>query len=411
MKAEIIAIGSELLSPWRMDTNSLFITEQLNRIGARVWRKTIVGDRLEDLEEVMRQALSCAEIVICIGGLGPTRDDLTREAVSSVLGRPLELNQAALEQVQARFARLGVPMTPNNRQQAMVPAGATVLPNPNGTAPGLFLQQEDRLMFLLPGPPRELEPMVANHLVGAIAQLRQTSSLIFRQLKIASEGESRVDHLVAPIYQSYADVETTILASAGIVDLYFYWTGPPDRLLAAQTLEELTARVKEALGLSVYAESDESLESVVGAMLREQGKTLATAESCTGGLIAKMITDVPGSSAYFRGGMVAYSNHLKEGWLRVSPELLARFGAVSPEIAETMALSVRERARADYGISATGVAGPDGGTAEKPVGLVYLGLADQNGAEVRKLQLLGDRKIVRLRTARTALDWLRRKMS
>jgi nicotinamide-nucleotide amidase len=400
-----------LLSPWRIDTNSLFITEHLNRLGVRVWRKTIVGDRLEHLLEVTRQALAQADIIICIGGLGPTKDDLTREAISTVLGRSLELNEAALEQVQARFARLGVPMTPNNRQQALVPQGAKLLPNPNGTAPGLFLQHKDRLLFLLPGPPRELEPMVAEQVVEIIVRAKPTFPVTFRHLKVASEGESRVDHLVAPIYQSYPDVETTILASAGIVDLHFYWIGPQDPVLATQTLEDLTTRVRETLGPSVYAEGELSLEAVVTSLLRKQRKTVATAESCTGGLIAKLLTDVPGSSDCFRGGMVTYSNELKAEWLGVASELLATSGAVSQEVAEAMARRVRERARTDYGLSATGIAGPDGGTAQKPVGLIFLGLADQNGVEVRRLQLPGDREIVRLRTARTALDWLRRKMS
>ncbi|RPI27519.1 MAG: competence/damage-inducible protein A [Acidobacteria bacterium] len=410
MRAEIIAIGSELLSPWRLDTNSLFITEHLNRVGIRVWRKTIVGDRLEDLKHVFSAALQQADIVFCIGGLGPTQDDLTREAVAEVLGRKLCLNDEALQQLEQRYARIGVTMTPNNRQQAMVPEGGIVVPNPNGTAPGLFLAHEDRLVFLLPGPPHELKAMIVNQVMGFISRYHPTSPLIYRQLKIASEGESRVDHLVAPVYKSYPEVETTILASAGIVDLFFYWLRPEETERSDAVLDELTTRVKDLLGPSVFAEREESLEAVTGSLLRQRGKTLATAESCTGGFLSKLITDVPGSSDYFRGGMITYSNESKSSWLGVDRAKIEEFGAVSPVVAQTMAERVRLLAEADFGLSVTGIAGPSGGTADKPVGLVYVGFADAKGSELKKLQLPGDREIVRLRTARMALDWVRRRL-
>ncbi|MFB3904666.1 MAG: competence/damage-inducible protein A [Acidobacteriota bacterium] len=410
MRAEIIAIGSELLSPWRLDTNSLFITEHLNRAGIRVWRKTVIGDRFEDLKEAFSAALSQADVVFCIGGLGPTKDDITREVVAAVLGRKLEVNDQALRQLEKRYARIGVAMTPNNLQQAMVPEGGEVMPNPNGTAPGLFIRDDNRLIFLLPGPPHELKAMVVDQVLGVIARYHRASPLIYRHLKIASEGESRVDHLVSPIYQSYDEVETTILASAGIVDLFFHWTQPgaPDR--SGSVLEELTRRVKEVLGASVYAEGEQSLEAVTGRLLREQGKTLATAESCTGGFLGKMITDVSGSSDYYLGGMITYGNRAKCEWLGIDGGLIERHGAVSPEVAEAMAARVRTLAGADFGLSTTGIAGPTGGTAEKPVGLIYIGIADAGGSEARRLQLPGDREIVRLRSARMAIDWLRRRL-
>jgi len=410
MRAEIIAIGSELLSPWRLDTNSLFITEHLNRIGVRVWRKTIVGDRFEDLEAVFSSALQEAEIVFCIGGLGPTKDDITREVVAAVLDRKLEMNQQALRHLEKRYARIGVPMTPNNLQQAMVPEGGEVMPNPNGTAPGLFLRQDGRLVFLLPGPPHELKAMVVDQVLDLIARHHVPAPLIYRHLKIASEGESRVDHLVSPIYKSYDQVETTILASAGIVDLFFYWTQPADVDRSGPVLEELTRRVKEALGPSVYTEGEHTLEEVTGGLLREKGKTLATAESCTGGFLGKLLTDVSGSSDYYLGGMVTYSNEAKSAWLGVDVRLIEEHGAVSPEVARAMAERVRIVAGSDIGLSTTGIAGPTGATAEKPLGLVYIGIADQAGSETRKLQLPGDREIVRLRSARIAIDWLRRRL-
>jgi nicotinamide-nucleotide amidase len=410
MRAEIIAIGSELLSPWRLDTNSLFITEHLDRVGIRVWRKTIIGDRFEDLKEVFSSTIREAEIVFCIGGLGPTKDDITREVVAAALGRKLEMNDAALRQLEKRYARLGVSMTPNNLQQAMVPEGGEVIPNPNGTAPGLFIKHNDRLVFLLPGPPHELKAMVTDQVMDLIARHHVATPLVYRHLKIASEGESRVDHLVAPIYKSYDDVETTILASAGIVDLFFYWTQPGAIDRSGPVLEELTGRVKEVLGASVYTEGEQSLEAVTGALLREKGKTLATAESCTGGFLGKMLTDISGSSDYYRGGMITYSNQAKSEWLGVDAGLIEKHGAVSPEVARAMAERVRLVAGTDFGLSTTGIAGPTGGSTEKPVGLVYIGIADENGSEARRLQLPGDREIVRLRSSRIAIDWLRRRL-
>jgi len=301
-------------------------------------------------------------------------------------------------------------MTPNNLQQAMVPHGAEVMPNPNGTAPGLFIRDNDRLVFLLPGPPHELKAMVVDQVMDLIARYHVASPLIYRHLKIASEGESRVDHLVSPIYKSYDEVETTILASAGIVDLFFHWTQPAAVDRSSPVLDELTRRVKEVLGASVYTEGEQTLEAVTGALLREKGRTLATVDACTGGCLGKLLTDVPGSSDYYRGGMITYSNEAKCEWLGVDPRLIEQHGAVSPEVAQVMAERVRVVAGSDFGLSTTGIAGPTGGTAEKRVGLVYIGIADQAGSEARKLQLPGDREIVRLRSARIAIDWLRRRL-
>jgi nicotinamide-nucleotide amidase len=410
LRAEIIAVGSELLSPWRQDTNSLFVTSELNRVGIRVWKKTIVGDRFDDLQEVFSSALARSEIVFLMGGLGPTEDDITREVVARVLGRELRLDEEALAQLERRFARISGKMTPNNRRQATVPDGAEILPNPNGTAPGLFLEDRDRLIFLLPGPPHELKPMVTDQVIAHIAARKPTTKLIYRHLRVSSEGESRVDHLVAPLYRSFAEVETTILAAAGLIDLYFYWVGEPDEARALVTLEDLTRQVKEALGASVFTEEDEALEEVVGRLLRSKRKTLATAESCTGGLIGKLVTDAAGSSDYYLGGMVTYSNDAKINWLGVDSAKIRDLGAVSPEVAQEMAVAIRRLAKADFGLSATGIAGPSGGTEEKPVGLVYIGLADDSGVETKRLRLPGTREVVRLRTARTALDWLRRKL-
>jgi nicotinamide-nucleotide amidase len=302
-------------------------------------------------------------------------------------------------------------MPPNNRRQALVPEGAEVLANPNGTAPGLFLREGKALIFLLPGPPRELKPMMADQVTPALRRHKPTAVRFSRQLKVASEPESRVDYLAAPIYQSYPEVETTILSSPGVIELFFRWTGAPDQAAAQTALDELQQRVRDVLGESVFTDREESLETVVGGLLAARGKTLATAESCTGGWISKLITDTPGSSAYFRGGVVAYSNDFKETGLGVDIELLRRHGAVSEPVAGAMAEGVRRLASADWGLATTGIAGPGGGCAEKPVGLICFGLAGEGKTETKRARLLGDREAIRLRASRLALDWLRRRLT
>ena len=413
IRAEIIAVGSELLTPWRLDTNSLFITRHLNLIGALVVRKTIVGDRPEDLRSSISQALSRSDVVLLTGGLGPTTDDISREVVAEFLGRPLELHEDILDRLRKRYGRMGATMPPNNQRQAFVPAGGVVLSNQNGTAPGLLLEESGKLIFLLPGPPRELEPMVLEQVIPEIKSRLGTEPILSRQLKVAGEAESRVDFLASPIYTSYADVETTILASTGIIDLHFYWRpqgGENAQEVGNRRLDELMAKVQAVLGESVYAQTEQTLEAAVGEILREKRKRLAVAESCTGGLIMQMLTEVPGSSDYLVGGLVTYCNQAKVEWLGVDANDLQAHGAVSSVVAEQMASGVRAKANADIGLAVTGIAGPGGGTAEKPVGLVYLGVSDTSGTESRRLQLNGDRAVVRIRTARIALDWLRRRL-
>lgn len=410
MRAEIIAIGSELLTPSRVDTNSLFITEKLNGIGIAVVRKSIVGDQSLEIRDVFSGALLRSEIVVLIGGLGPTNDDITREVVAELLGRPLHLNDFMLQNLIRRYDQARLKMTDNNRRQAMVPEGAEILENPSGTAPGLFLKEKDALIFLLPGPPQELKPMVVNHVVPRITQLKPIFRQFYRHLKIGSEFESRVDAWVGPVYKEYSAIETTILASPGIIELFFYWHGEKDESVANQQLDALTDRIRSLLGDSVITDKEESLESVVGRLLRERRKTVATAESCTGGIVGKMITDVSGSSEYYRGGVVCYSNDLKIDLAGVNETTLERYGSVSEPIAHQLAVGIRRQTGADYGLAVTGIAGPGGGTAEKPVGLVFIALSAAAGTEVRRLQLRGDRETIRLRAARTALDWLRRKL-
>ncbi len=407
MRAEIIAVGSELLTSSRLETNSLFITRKLNELGIEVTRKWVVSDLSEEIEKAFCAALLLSEVVVLTGGLGPTNDDITREVIAQTLGLRLTPNVSILDKLIQRFQSIGIEMTDNNRQQAMVPEGAEIMENHYGSAPGLFLKEGDALIFLLPGPPRELEPMFAQVTLH-VQQHKQTSRQYYRQLKVASETESRVDFRTQSIYQSYPQIETTILSSPGIIDLLFYWVGEEDEEKANRQLGELITRIRGELGVSIFADKEEDLEVVVGRLLRANGKTLATAESCTGGLIGKIVTDVPDSSDYYRGGVVCYSDELKMELLNVSKATLEQFGAVSEPVASQMAVGVRRHVSADLGLSVTGIAGPSGGTKEKPVGLIYLGLSTPKVTEVRKIQLPGDRDMVRLRSARLALDWVRR---
>ncbi len=406
--AQIIAVGSELLGTSRVDTNSLFLTEQLNRIGVQVERKMVIGDREDLISDALRAAVASAGVVFVTGGLGPTADDITREATAALLGRPLHFDKTIMESIERRARRFRFPLGENNRRQAMVPEGAVVLPNSRGTAPGLFLRERDALLFLLPGPPRELEPMVREQVMEVLEKSIPVSVHLTRHLSVATMAESRVDALVEPIYRQYPEIQTTILSSPGIIHLHLGCAGTA--AAAEDRLEELSSRMRQKLGASVFAEAGESLAAVVGASLKRQGLDLATAESCTGGLIAKMMTDVAGSSDYFKGSIVSYSNELKKTLLEVPAALLEAQGAVSAPAAEKMAAAVCEVTGASTGLSVTGIAGPAGGTSEKPVGLVFFGLSCRGRVLSKRRLLPGGRKTIRLRAARFALDWLRREL-
>ena len=408
MRAEIIAVGSELLTPSRVETNSLFVTEKLNETGIKVMRKSVVGDREEEIRAVLEAALKESEIVILTGGLGPTNDDITREVVAKILGRELRLHSDIIDGLKARYGAAGLKMTENNRRQAMVPEGAEPLDNPNGTAPGLFLKEGKALVFLLPGPPRELKPMMVATVMKLIRKHKQVSRQFQRRLKLASEVESRVDNLVGPIYTSYPKIKTTILSSPGIIELLFLWVGEEDETVAQHQLEELSELIRDQLRDSVFTDQELSLPEVVGQELRKRGKTLASAESCTGGLVGKLLTDVPGSSDYYTGGVVCYSNRSKAELLGVNETTIERLGAVSEAVASQMATGIRLRTGSDIGLSVTGVAGPGGGTPEKPVGLVFVGVSHGAEVGVKKLQFPGTREAIRLRASRVALDSVRR---
>ena len=413
MNAEIIAVGSELLTPFRMDTNSLYLTEQLNLLGVEVVFKSVVGDNLRRLVAAAQHALFRSEIVIFSGGLGPTEDDLTREAVAEALGLALRSDPEILSQLKERFAARGWKMAPNNAKQADVLDGATVLPNVNGTAPGQWMSGKfdgrERIIVLLPGPPHELKALYEAEVRERLRAKVPPAFFATRVLKVAMMGESQVDARVAPIYKRYPDVETTILANAGEIQLHFKKRA--ETLEAAQReVDEVAGAVEDELDDFVFSRTGESLEQIVGYWLQMRNATLAVAESCTGGMLAERVTSISGSSRYFLGGAVVYSDALKTELAGVPAEMIERHGAVSREVAAALAEGIRYRCESTLGAGITGVAGPTGGTPEKPVGLVFHAVASDSGTEVVQRNFPGDRKRIRWFASTMALDMVRRKL-
>jgi len=412
VKAEIIAIGSELLTPYRQDTNSLFLTERLNQLGAEVRFKTVVGDSRADLISVARAAMARADIVIFMGGLGPTEDDLTRECVAEALGIELHRDPEVITALYKRFAERRLSMPENNARQADVLEGALLLRNPNGTAPAQWLatsyQDAKRYLMLLPGPPHELKPLFDAECFPRLKELLPPQYIAKRELKVAM-GESACDTRIAPIYTQFQEVQTTILAHGGETQVHLQ-SRAASREQAERCVMEVSDRIEDELGDAVFSTGGESLEQIVGYYLQMRGATLAVAESCTGGLLAARITSVSGSSRYFLGGAVVYSNDLKKQMAGVPKNLIAEHGAVSREVAIALAQGIRSRTDASFGIGITGVAGPTGGTAEKPVGLVFIGIADDKNVEAVERRFPGDRDRIRLWASFAALDLLRRKL-
>jgi nicotinamide-nucleotide amidase len=409
--AEIIAVGSELLVPPRLDTNSLFITERLNECGIEVRAKAVVGDRRRDLEAVLRDALGRTELVVICGGLGPTDDDLTREAVSAVTGRALREQPDIVDAIRARFAARGVRMAAINRRQAMVPEGANVLPNGFGTAPGLWIEHEGRILLLLPGPPAELKPMVERVVAERLAPIAAGGRLRRRVLRICGRTESEVDEIAAPVYSRWLaespPLATTVLTSPAQVELHLSVRAAPAAEADAR-LEAALAELAELFGADAFSMDGSALEDVVGRLLRDRGWRIGVAESCTGGLISARLTDVPGSSDYVGFNAVCYSNDAKTAVLGVPPALIAERGAVSEAVAVAMADGIRARAGCQIGIGVTGIAGPAGGSEEKPVGTVVVGVTTAGTQVVRTYRFPTGRARVRQFAAQMALDLARR---
>lgn len=409
LSAEIIAVGSELLTPQRTDTNSLWLTEKLNEIGIDVKLKTIVGDDEARLEETIRDAIKRSDVVITTGGLGPTEDDVTRQVSARAIDHELVYHNELEAELRRRFERWGREMPEINKRQAYVIEGAEILPNPNGSAVGMFTRVDKKFLAVMPGPPREMQPMFEQYV---LPHLKEGAGEVFvrrRNLRVSGMGESALDEAIAPIYKAYKSVQTSILFNKTEVEVQLASTAA-NEAEAQRVADELAEKIAKKLGVAVFAMNGEKMEEVIGELLTKAGKTVSLAESCTGGLVARRLTEVPGSSKYFIEGSVTYSNEAKIRTLGVRPETLEQFGAVSSQTAEEMATGMRERTGTDYAVSVTGIAGPDGGSEEKPVGTVYIGLADADGVKTIKLTFPGDRYLIRWRSSQAALDVLRRRI-
>ncbi len=410
-RAAILAVGSELLTSSRLDTDSLLITEQLNLLGIEVVCKSQIGDDRGELASAVRYALGRADLIVCCGGLGPTDDDVTREVVADVFGRALAEDERITARIRARFESRRMEMPAINRRQAMVPVGARVIDNLNGTAPGLWLDVGEQAVLLLPGPPRELTAMLGAVVEELLAPRSEGLSLVRRVIKITGRSESHTEEAVQPLYREWerADVPVaaTILASLGQFELHLS-ARAQSRDLAAAAVAAAAAQVAAVLGLDVYSLEGHSLEQVVGALLVERGLWIACAESCTGGLLTSRLTDVPGSSRYVERAVVAYTNDAKVELLGVPSALIEEHGAVSEPVAQAMANGIRASARADIGVGVTGIAGPGGGTPEKPVGTVAVAAVAPGGVRSRVFRFVGDRELIKFQASQAALDMVRR---
>jgi nicotinamide-nucleotide amidase len=410
MEAEIIAVGSELLTSQRVDTNSLFITDQLNTLGVEVRRKMVVGDDRALLTASIREALDRVEIVILTGGLGPTEDDLTRDAVAAATGRQLMFRDDLRDAIAERFQRMNRKMAEINLRQAYAVDGAEALPNPNGTAAGQYLEHDKRIVIMLPGPPHEMRPMFVDQCLPRLARLLPARVIRTLFYRVAGMGESDLDALIAPVYTKYTNPVTTILAAPSDIQIHLR-----ARCETAEEAEALLAEVgppiEALLGDRIYSRNGDSLEAVVGHRLNERNATLSVAESCTGGLLGQRITSVAGSSKYFIGGFLVYNDFTKELLLGIDRNLINSWTSVSEEVARAMAEAARKRTGSAYAVSVTGEAGPESASGA-PVGTVFVAIAGPDfPTDVRRLQLPGDRARVRTFAAQAALDFLRRKLA
>ena len=415
-RAAIVAVGSELLTPSKVDTNSLHITEQLNRLGIDVIGKAVVGDSRDELAHIIGTLLERVDLLILCGGLGPTDDDVTREAVAVALERPLAEDEAITARLRERFKARGfaMPMPETNRRQAMVPAGAVVIENTKGSAPGLWIDHDAKSVVLLPGPPRELKPMLALLVEGRLRERSSGEPLVRRVIRITGRIESDVDQLLQPLYREWAAavpaIAATILAQPGAIELHLS-AHASSQDVVDRALEGAVQRVVDTIGADIYSTDGRKLEQVVGDLLAAKGLRVAAAESCTGGLITSRLTDVPGSSRYVDQSVITYSNEAKTELLGVPPDVLKVHGAVSEPVALAMADGIRVRARADVGVGVTGIAGPTGGTAEKPVGMVVVAVVTASERRCRTFRFFGEREQVKFQASQSALDMVRRLLS
>ena len=415
-RAAIVAVGSEMLTPSKVDTNSLHITEELNRLGVDVIAKAVVGDSRDELAHIISSLLERVDLLILCGGLGPTDDDVTREAVALALNRPLAEDEAITARLRERFKARGfaMPMPETNRRQAMVPAGAAVIENTKGSAPGLWIDHDASSVVLLPGPPREMKPMLAALIEGRLRDRSPGEPLVRRVIRIAGRIESDVDQLLQPLYREWAAaapaIAATILAQPGAIELHLSAQASSQDVVD-RALESAVQRVVETIGADIYSTDGRKLEQVVGDLLVAKGLRVAAAESCTGGLITSRLTDVPGSSRYVDQSVITYSNEAKTELLGVPSDVLKAHGAVSEPVALAMAEGIRVRAGAGVGVGVTGIAGPTGGTPEKPVGMVVAAVVTASERRCRTFRFFGDREQVKFQASQSALDMVRRLLS
>jgi len=408
MKAEIVSTGTELLLGETINTSAHFLTGKLSTLGIEVDYHTTVGDNPERLEQVLRQSISRSDLLITTGGLGPTVDDLTKELVAKVLDLEMELDTASLEQIKQFFGRRKAPMPLNNEKQAYFPKGSKILPNPIGTAPGAIIEKNGKTVIILPGPPFEMTPMFDNYVGSYLQQIIEpgVERMNERVLKVFGMGESAIEEVLADL-MGLPNLSMALLAKRAEMHIRLVSRNPKDPQAAEEALNRAEEEIRRRLGNKVFGRDQESMIGIVGQLLKNELLTIATAESCTGGLLGAALTQEPGSSGFYLGGVVSYSNALKQGLIGVSKESLDKYGAVSEEVAKEMAEGIRLKAGSDLALSTTGIAGPDGGSDEKPIGLVYVGLATPEGVQVEKIQLYGERESVRQLTVQAALNKVR----
>jgi len=407
MDVELISIGDEIITGHTIDTNSAYIAPRLAEIGLHVTYKTSVGDDLPRMEEVILRGLKRADIVIATGGLGPTDDDITKRAICRVFRRNLVFHEDILEDIKKRFEARGIKMPAINQNQALLPQGATFLTNKTGSALGIVIEEDGKIFASMPGVPREMRMMLDDELIPLLKS--KVKSDFIKVIKLRTTGimeSSLAEKYISPL-KIPDNIKFAYLPSYRGVDLRIISTGGTEEA-AAEPAEKLAATIREKAGKYIYGEGEITLEETIGNLLRERKQTLATAESCTAGLLAGRITDIPGSSDYFDRGVVTYSNRSKSELLGVPEETIEKYGAVSKETAEAMALGIRRKAGVDYGVSVTGIAGPAGGTEEKPVGTVFIAVASADGVVSRKFSMARDREINRRRSVYAALEMLRR---
>jgi nicotinamide-nucleotide amidase len=410
MDAEIIAVGSEMLTQERVDTNSLYLTGELNNLGVEVVTKCVIGDDRDRLADAVRRALSRTGIVILSGGLGPTEDDVTREAVAQALDRKLVFHPEIADALEQRFLLMKRKMAEVNKRQAFIIQGAAMLPNDRGTAPGQWVEESGGVVVLLPGPPHELKAMFQRQCLPRLLRIVPKTAIRTIFFRVTGMAESDLDQLIAPVYKKYENPVTTILAANGDLQIHLRARCATE-VEADVLLAEVAGPIELLLGDRLYSRNGDPLEVVVGDLLRKHHATVSVAESCTGGMLGERFTSTPGSSDYFVGGLITYTNKMKMELLGVIPETLEKFGAVSKETAEAMALGARRRTGSTYALSITGVAGPDAGGESAPVGTMYVGIADAAGTHVAHRQFIGDRQRIRVFTTQMALDLLRRRIT